>query len=127
MKALVNAEIKTIIVKAAGVEGTPVVGNVYEYSLLAKDNEELGLKKGDVVLANGTPVRLKSWDKKDFDATKISDKVVVVYNKDLDTVIDATKLIAKDGVVTLEGEEIYEGALSYYEGAEYIFIQYATK
>ena len=127
VKALINAEIKTIIVKAAGVEGTPVVGNVYEYSLLAKDNEELGLKKGDVVLANGTKVTLKSWDKKDFDATKLSDKVVVVYNKDLDTVIDATKLIAKDGVVTLEGEEIYEGALSYYEGAEYIFIQYATK
>ena len=122
VKALVNAEIKTIIVKAAGVEGTPVVGNVYEYSLLAKDNEELGLKKGDVVLANGTKVTLKSWDKKDFDATKLSDKVVVVYNKDLDTVIDATKLIAKDGVVTLEGEEIYEGALSIYEGAEYILI-----
>lgn len=127
VKALVNTEVKTLIVKAAAVDGTPVVGNVYEYSLLAKDNEELGLKKGDVVLANGTPVRLKSWDKKDFDATKLSDKVVVVYNKDLDTVIDATKLIAKDGVVTLEGEEIYEGALSYYEGAEYIFIQYATK
>lgn len=127
VKALINAEIKTIIVKAAGVKGTPVVGNVYEYSLQPKDNEELGLKKGDVVLANGTPVTLKSWDKKNFDATKLSDKVVVVYNKDLDTVIDATKLIAKDGVVTLEGEEIYEGALSYYEGAEYIFIQYATK
>ena len=127
VKALINAEIKTIIVKAAGVEGTPVVGNVYEYSLLAKDNEELGLKKGDVVLANGMKVTLKSWDKKDFDATKLSDKVVVVYNKDLDTVIDATKLIAKDGVVTLEGVEIYEGALGYYEGAEYIFIQYATK
>ena len=125
VKALVNAEIKTIIVKAAGVEGTPVVGNVYEYSLQAKDTDDL--KKGDVVLANGTPVRLGSWDEKDFDATKLSDKVVVVYNKDLDTVIDATKLIAKDGVVTLEGEEIYEGALSYYEGAEYIFIQYATK
>lgn len=127
VKALINAEIKTIIVKAAGVEGTPVVGKVYEYSLQPKDDEELGLKKGDVVLANGTKVTLKSWDKKDFDATKLSDKVVVVYNKDLDTVIDATKLIAKDGVVTLEGEEIYEGALSYYEGAEYIFIQYATK
>lgn len=127
VKALINAEIKTIIVKAAGVKGTPVVGNVYEYSLQPKDDEELGLKKGDVVLANGTKVTLKSWDKKDFDATKLSDKVVVVYNKDLDTVIDATKLIAKDGVVTLEGEEIYEGALSYYEGAEYIFIQYATK
>lgn len=127
VKALINAEIKTIIVKAAGVKGTPVVGNVYEYSLQPKDNEELGLKKGDVVLANGTPVTLKSWDKKNFDATKLSDKVVVVYNKDLDTVIDATKLIAKDGVVTLEGEEIYEGALSIYEGAEYIFIQYATK
>ena len=125
VKALVNAEIKTIIVKAAGVEGTPVVGNVYEYSLQPKDTDDL--KKGDVVLANGTKVTLKSWDKKDFDATKLSDKVVVVYNKDLDTVIDATKLIAKDGVVTLEGEEIYEGALSYYEGAEYIFIQYATK
>ena len=125
VKALINAEIKTIIVKAAGVEGTPVVGNVYEYSLQAKDTDDL--KKGDVVLANGTKVTLKSWDKKDFDATKLSDKVVVVYNKDLDTVIDATKLIAKDGVVTLEGEEIYEGALSYYEGAEYIFIQYATK
>lgn len=125
VKALVNAEIKTIIVKAAGVEGTPVVGNVYEYSLQAKDTDDL--KKGDVVLANGTKVTLKSWDKKDFDATKISNKVVVVYNKDLDTVIDATKLIAKDGVVTLEGEEIYEGALGYYEGAEYIFIQYATK
>lgn len=127
VKALINAEIKTIIVKAAGVKGTPVVGNVYEYSLQPKDDEELGLKKGDVVLANGTKVTLKSWNKKDFDATKLSDKVVVVYNKDLDTVIDATKLIAKDGVVTLEGEEIYEGALSYYEGAEYIFIQYATK
>ena len=127
VKALINAEIKTIIVKAAGVKGTPVVGNVYEYSLQPKDNEELGLKKGDVVLANGTPVTLKSWDKKNFDATKLSDKVVVVYNKDLDTVIDATKLIAKDGVVTLEGEEIYEGALGYYEGAEYLFIQYATK
>lgn len=127
VKALVNTEVKTLIVKAAAVDGTPVVGNVYEYSLLAKDNEELGLKKGDVVLANGTKVTLKSWDKKDFDATKISDKVVVVYNKDLDTVIDATKLIAKDGVVTLEGEEIYEGALGYYEGAEYLFIQYATK
>lgn len=127
VKALVNAEIKTIIVKAAGVKGTPVVGNVYEYSLQPKDDEELGLKKGDVVLANGTPVTLKSWDKKDFDATKISDKVVVVYNKDLDTVIDATKLIAKDGVVTLEGEEIYEGALGYYEVAGYLFIQYATK
>ena len=125
VKALINAEIKTIIVKAAGVEGTPVVGNVYEYSLQPKDTDDL--KKGDVVLANGTKVTLKSWDKKDFDATKLSDKVVVVYNKDLDTVIDATKLIAKDGVVTLEGEEIYEGALSYYEGAEYIFIQYATK
>lgn len=125
VKALINAEIKTIIVKAAGVEGTPVVGNVYEYSLQAKDTDDL--KKGDVVLANGTKVTLKSWDKKDFDATKLSDKVVVVYNKDLDTVIDATKLIAKDGVVTLEGEEIYEGALSIYEGAEYIFIQYATK
>lgn len=125
VKALINAEIKTIIVKAAGVEGTPVVGNVYEYSLQAKDTDDL--KKGDVVLANGTKVTLKSWYKKDFDATKLSDKVVVVYNKDLDTVIDATKLIAKDGVVTLEGEEIYEGALSYYEGAEYIFIQYATK
>lgn len=125
VKALINAEIKTIIVKAAGVEGTPVVGNVYEYSLQAKDTDDL--KKGDVVLANGTKVTLKSWNKKDFDATKLSDKVVVVYNKDLDTVIDATKLIAKDGVVTLEGEEIYEGALSYYEGAEYIFIQYATK
>ena len=106
VKALINAEIKTIIVKAAGVKGTPVVGNVYEYSLQPKDNEELGLKKGDVVLANGTPVTLKSWDKKNF---------------------DATKLIAKDGVVTLEGEEIYEGALGYYEGAEYLFIQYATK
>lgn len=127
VKALVNTEVKTLIVKAAAVGGTPVVGNVYDYSLLAKDNEELGLKKGDVVLANGTKVTLKSWDKKDFDATKLSDKVVVVYNKDLDTVIDATKLIAKDGVVTLEGEEIYEGALSIYEGAEYIFIQYATK
>lgn len=127
VKALVNTEVKTLIVKAAAVDGTPVVGNVYDYSLLAKDNEELGLKKGDVVLANGTKVTLKSWDKKDFDATKLSDKVVVVYNKDLDTVIDATKLIAKDGVVTLEGEEIYEGALSIYEGAEYIFIQYATK
>lgn len=127
VKALINAEIKTIIVKAAGVKGTPVVGNVYEYSLQPKDDEELGLKKGDVVLANGTPVTLKSWDKKDFDATKISDKVVVVYNKDLDTVIDATKLIAKDGVVTLEGEEIYEGALGYYEVAGYLFIQYATK
>ena len=127
VKALVNTEVKTLIVKAAAVDGTPVVGNVYDYSLLAKDNEELGLKKGDVVLANGTKVTLKSWDKKDFDATKLSDKVVVVYNKDLDTVIDATKLIAKDGVVTLEGEEIYEGALSIYEGAEYLFIQYATK
>lgn len=127
VKALVNTEVKTLIVKAAAVDGTPVVGNVYDYSLLAKDNEELGLKKGDVVLANGTKVTLKSWDKKDFDATKLSNKVVVVYNKDLDTVIDATKLIAKDGVVTLEGEEIYEGALSIYEGAEYIFIQYATK
>lgn len=125
VKALVNAEIKTIIVKAAGVEGTPVVGNVYEYSLQAKDTDDL--KKGDVVLANGTPVTLRSWDEKDFDATKLSDKVVVVYNKDLDTVIDATKLIAKDGVVTLEGEEIYEGALSIYKGTEYIFIQYATK
>lgn len=130
VKALVNAEIKTIIVKTSkkpGFNDEPVVGNVYEYTLLTKDNEELGLKKGDVVLEKGTEVTLKSWDKKDFDATKISDKVVVVYNKDLDTVIDATKLIAKDGVVTLEGEEIYEGALSYYEGAEYIFIQYATK
>ena len=71
---------------------------------------------------NTASSRKKSWDKKDFDATKLSDKVVVVYNKDLDTVIDATKLIAKDGVVTLEGEEIYEGALSIYEGAEYILI-----
>ena len=120
VRALVNNEDKTFAVKAAGVEGTPVVGNVYEYSLQPKDTDDL--KKGDVVLANGTKVTLKSWDKKDFDATKLSDKVVVVYNKDLDTVIDATKLIAKDGVVTLEGEEIYEGALSIYEGAEYILI-----
>lgn len=120
VKALVNAEIKTIIVKAAGVEGTPVVGNVYEYSLQAKDTDDL--KKGDVVLTNGTKVTLNDWNEKDFDATKLSDKVVVVYNKDLDTVIDATKLIAKDGVVTLEGEEIYEGALRIYKGAEYILI-----
>lgn len=130
VKALVNAEIKTIIVKTSkktGINDEPVVGNVYEYTLLTKDNEEYGLKKGDVVLEKGTEVTLKSWDKKDFDATKISDKVVVVYNKDLDTVIDATKLIAKDGVVTLEGEEIYEGALGYYEDAGYLFIQYATK
>lgn len=125
VKALVNTEVKTLIVKAAAVEGTPVVGNVYEYSLLSKDTDDL--KKGDVVLENGTKVELGAWNEKDFDATKISDKVIVVYNKDLDTVIDATKLIAKDGVVTLEGEEIYEGALSIYEGAEYIFIQYATK
>ncbi len=120
VKALVNAEIKTIIVKAAGVEGTPVVGNVYEYSLQAKDTDDL--KKGDVVLTNGTEVKLDDWNEKNFDATKLSDKVVVVYNKDLDTVIDATKLIAKDGVVTLEGEEIYEGALRIYKGAKYILI-----
>lgn len=120
VKALVNAEIKTIIVKAAGVEGTPVVGNVYEYSLQAKDTDDL--KKGDVVLTNGTEAKLADWNEKDFDATKLSDKVVVVYNKDLDTVIDATKLIAKDGVVTLEGEEIYEGALRIYKGDKYILI-----
>ena len=125
VKALVNAEIKTIIVKEpkkASDYDKPVVGNVYVYDLLAEENKELGLKKGDVVLTNGEPVTLESWNKPSFDATKLSDKVVVVYNKDLDTVIDATKLIAKDGVVTLEGEEIYEGALSIYEGAEYILI-----
>ena len=131
VKALVNAEIKTIIVKPSkktGVNVEPVVGNVYNYSLLTEDKfgenceKEYGLKKGDVVLTNGTKVTLDAWNEKDFDATKLSDKVVVVYNKDLDTVIDATKLIAKDGVVTLEGEEIYEGALRIYKGAEYILI-----
>ncbi len=131
VKALVNAEIKEIIVKPSkktGVNVEPVVGNVYDYSLLTEEKfgedceKEYGLKKGDVVLTNGTNVTLDKWNETDFDATKHSDKVVVVYNKDLDTVIDATKLIAKDGVVTLEGEEIFEGALHIYKGAKYILI-----
>lgn len=129
VRALVNNEDKTFVVKAAGIDGEPMKNYVYTYKL-AGDNEadkNKGLKPGDVKLGGGTYVDLKDWDKDDFDAKEIKDKVVVVYNKDLGKVEDATKLIAKKGVITLDGEEIYKGALKYFEMAGYLFIQYATK
>lgn len=125
VRALVNNEDKTFVVKAAGIDGKPMENYVYTYKL-AGDKDE-GLKPGDVKLGGGTYVDLKAWDKDDFDAKEIKDKVVVVYNKDLGKVEDATKLIAKKGVITLDGEEIYKGALKYFDMAGYLFIQYATK
>lgn len=133
VRALVNNEDKTFVVKAAGIDGEPMKNYVYTYEL-AGDNEadkKKGLKPGDVKLGGGMSAAdddLTPWDKDDFDAKEIKDKVVVVYNKDLGKVEDATKLIAKKGVITLDGEEIYEGALKYFDGmAGYLFIQYATK
>ena len=133
VRALVNNEDKTFVVKAAGIDGEPMKNYVYTYEL-AGDNEadkKKGLKPGDVKLGGGMSAAdddLTPWDKDDFDAKEIKDKVVVVYNKDLGKVEDATKLIAKKGVITLDGEEIYKGALKYFDGmAGYLFIQYATK
>ena len=125
VRALVNNEDKTFVVKAAGINGKPMENYVYTYKLAGDKDKDL--KPGDVMLGGGTYVDLKAWDKDDFDAKEIKDKVVVVYNKDLGKVEDATKLIAKKGVITLDGEEIYKGALKYFDMAGYLFIQYATK
>lgn len=132
VRALVNNEDKTFVVKTSkklGVNDEPVVGNVYKYTLLDEDDKESGLKKGDVKLEDGKNVdrNLTPWNKDDFDAKEIKNQVVVVYNKDLGKVEDATKLIAKKGVITLDGEEIYKGALKYFDMAGYLFILYATK
>lgn len=126
VEALVGAkDVKTLVVKAAAVDGTPEVGMLYVYTLA--DEDGAGLKKGDVKLGNKYSLNMKAWDKTSFDASKITDKTVVLYNKDLDSYVDASTLVMKDDVITLDGVEIPAKALTYHEDVDYVYIQYATK
>lgn len=130
VKALVGAtDVETFIVKNAAVENTPEVEKLYVYTVAEEDNKDTGIKKGDVLLGASYEMKPeKDWDKTEFKASDYANKkTVVLYNEDLGAYVDASTLVMKDGVITLDGFEIYKGALKYYEDSDYMYIVYATK
>lgn len=127
VEALIGAmDVETFVVKSAAIEGEPNIGELYKYNTKEEDGD--GLKKGDVVLSDSRTIELGAWDKTNFKASDYDNKkTVVLYNKDLKSYVAASTLVVEEGVIKLDGFEIPEGALKYYEDSDYIYIQYATK